>query len=57
MIEKPKIVTTFVCPPIPIREFDWCAYRDGQEELGGYGYGRTKQEAIDNLLVNEEDAA
>lgn len=54
---EPKIVTSFIYPPIPIRSFDWCAYRDGQEELGGYGYGRTEQEAIDDLLANEAEAA
>lgn len=48
-----KIVTSYVNPPIPIRSYDWCAFRDGEEENGGYGYGKTEQEAIDDLLENE----
>jgi len=51
----PKIITRHVYPPIPLRSFDWCAYRDGQEELGGYGYGRTEQEAVADLLFQEEE--
>lgn len=50
-----KIVTNHVYPPIPIRHFDWCAYRDGQEEFGNYGYGQTKEAAIADLLVNEAE--
>jgi hypothetical protein len=52
---KPKIVTHYVCPPIPIRTHDWVAYRDGEEEAGGYGYGATEEEAIKDLLDNEEE--
>ena len=53
-MDWPRIITSHIFPPIPIRRFDWCAYRDGQEEAGNYGYGRTEQEAIANLLANEE---
>lgn len=52
-----EIVTSFVHPPIPTRAFDWCAYRDGQEELGGYGYGPTKEAAVADLLATEEENA
>lgn len=52
-----KIITSHVYPPIPDRRFDWCAYRDGQEELGNYGYGQTKEAAIADLLVNEMEAS
>ena len=45
-----KIVTVNEFPPIPVRHFDWCAYWDGEEETGDYGYGATEQEAIDELL-------
>ena len=48
-----KIVTTHVYPPIPDRRFDWCAYRDGQEE-GNTGWGKTEKEAIADLLETEE---
>jgi len=44
-----KIVTSHVYPPIPIRQWDWCAFLDGQEEDGPYGWGRTEEEAIAEL--------
>lgn len=44
-----KIVTVFYQPPIPLRQFDWVAYQDGEEESGVYGYGRTEREAIEAL--------
>lgn len=51
-----KIRVEHVLPPIPIRSFDWCAYVDGEEERGNYGYGRTKEAAINDLLeiISEE---
>ena len=50
-----KVITNFVYPPIPPREFDWCAYRDGTEEGGRYGYGATEAEAIAALLMLEDE--
>jgi hypothetical protein len=50
-----KIHTHHAYPPIPIRDFDWIAYPDGAEEDGPFGYGRTKQEAIDDLNEQMED--
>ena len=47
---KKKIVTHNICPPIPTRGHDWCAYFDGEEELGDYGYGATEAEAVADLL-------
>lgn len=42
--------TTFVYPPIPLRQFDWAAYNDndcGCEECNAAtGRGRTEAEAI-----------
>jgi hypothetical protein len=52
---KPPIITVCECPPIPIRSFDWCAYRNGREEEGRYGWGATEEAAIADLLDNEED--
>ena len=52
-MSTPKIVTWFEYPPIPVRNFDWCACYDGEEENGGYGYGRTEQEAIADLIEND----
>lgn len=43
-------------PPIPLRDYDWCAYRDGYEENGDYGWGKTEQLAIDDLLAREAEA-
>ena len=49
-----KIETTFVYPPIPDRNFDWCAI-DGDtfccaECHSPVGYGATEQAAIADLL-------
>jgi len=49
------IVTTYICPPIPTRNFDWTATQDGYEPGDPIGYGRTQQEAIDDLLDQLED--
>lgn len=50
----PRIVTTHVHPPIPQRSFDWMAHYEGFEECGDRGYGRTEQEAVDDLVNNCE---
>lgn len=44
-----KIIISHVYPPIPDRQFDWCAYWAGEEETGHYGYGKTKAEAMADL--------
>ncbi len=40
--------------PIPIRQFDWCAYFDGDEPTDDgqmrQGFGKTEPEAILELL-------
>lgn len=45
-----KIITDYVYPPIPIREFDWCAYYDDIGPEGPRGWGATEQEAVRDLL-------
>lgn len=50
-----KIVTSHDYPPIPFRTMDWCAYFDGEEENGGYGYGRTEAEAVADFINNLDD--
>lgn len=50
-----KIVTRNAFPPIPIRDFDWCAYFDGEEESNQYGYGRTEAEAVADLKRLEQE--
>jgi hypothetical protein len=44
------ICTTHDRPPIPTAAMDWCAFVDGEEELGEYGYGATEAEAIEQLM-------
>lgn len=53
-LDTQRIVTCFIFPPIPYRGNDWCAFRYGQEEAGGYGYGETESDAIQDLLDNED---
>ncbi len=48
-----KITTSYEYPPIPIREYDWSAARKDWDEGDCIGYGRTEQEAIDDLLDQE----
>lgn len=52
----PKIITDFVYPPIPMRQFDWQAYYDGDEpDDEGHmqtGSGATEIEAMENLVQN-----
>jgi hypothetical protein len=50
--QLPRIVTTHVYPPIPVRTFDWHAYFDGEEESGIDGYGPTREEAIADFMAN-----
>lgn len=47
-----KIVTSYVYPPIPVREMDWCAFYDGEEEAGFYGWGRTEADAVTDFIEN-----
>lgn len=47
-----KIVTRHVCPPIPVRGNDWCAYYEAEEEAGNYGWGGTEAEAISDFMAN-----
>lgn len=51
-----RIKTSHEYPPIPDRQFDWLAYREGDEE-GAQGYGPTEQLAIDALLLAENELA
>lgn len=44
-------MTSHVFPPIPDRRSDWCAYPDGEEENGRYGWGRTEDEAVADLII------
>lgn len=54
-----KIETSFVYPPIPIRDFDWCAtfddYDGAEDSNHPVGFGRTEAEAIADLIELAED--
>lgn len=50
-----EIITSHVFPPIPVRNFDWCAFYDGHEEDGNYGWGETEEVAISDLIANYGD--
>jgi hypothetical protein len=52
-VQRDAIVTAFVNPPIPSRDFDWSATRDGYDEGDPIGWGRTEAAAIDNLINGE----
>lgn len=49
MEQGKRIITDHIKPPIPIRHHDWVAYKDGDDEEGPHGYGRTEAEAIEDL--------
>lgn len=49
----PKIKTHNSFPPIPIRQFDWQAWYDGEEdEQMACGHGATEEAAIADLIEN-----
>jgi hypothetical protein len=49
------VVTYLVSPPIPSRDFDWCATCEGYDEGDPAGWGSTAQEAVDNLIGVEDE--
>jgi hypothetical protein len=52
---SPKIVTNYIHPPVPPRQFDWLAMYDCDDgDSPRKGYGATEQEAINDLLTNYE---
>lgn len=52
-----KIITSFDYPPIPDRRFDFSATRDSYDDGDLIGYGKTEQEAIDDLQNLELEAS
>ncbi len=55
--KRTKIVISRVEPPIAVRSFDWCAYEDGREEEGRYGWGATKDAALRDFIENYGEGA
>jgi hypothetical protein len=55
---KSKIIVVNEYPPIPIRDFDWCAYHDGDEECPWrHGWGATREAALADLARLDDEAA
>jgi hypothetical protein len=56
-----KLVTVHVYPPIPIRDYDWCAYDsstyDGAEDAGHQtvGWGPTEEAAVLDFNKQRQD--
>ena len=54
-----KIITSYVYPPIPLRQFDWSAVTDdydgAEDSHCPIGYGRTETEAIADLMEQIEE--
>lgn len=53
----PRIITTHVYPPIPIRTMDWQAHYDNEDDpTDGFpvpvGRGRTERDAVVDLIDN-----
>jgi len=51
---RTRIETTFVCPPIPSREHDWCAtfsFFDGDDEQPR-GWSWNEDDAVIDLLTS-----
>ncbi len=57
---KMKITTIHVCPPIPVRDFDWKAYESSKdydpEGDSPTGWGATEERAVEDLLRQIEEA-
>lgn len=56
LADEDKIVTRHIHPPIPHRQFDWQATRDGYEPGCPIGWGKTESEAIADLHTAEDEA-
>ena len=50
-----KVVISLVYPPIPIRNKDWQACFEGNEEFGPFGWGETADEAFKDLIGQLEE--
>ncbi len=55
-IGETSILTVFVCPPIPVRSFDWSACETDADEDSPIGWGRTADESIADLLQQIKEA-
>jgi hypothetical protein len=49
-----RVTLDYVNPPIPIRDFDWCAHFAANDIGDPQGYGPTRQAALDDLAEKIE---
>jgi len=54
-MKKRKIITSHDYPPIPIRNYDWSAFREDYDEGDLIGYGATEKMAIEDLKLQEKE--
>jgi hypothetical protein len=52
---KEKIIVTYEHPPIPARDFDYSAVREGYDAGDPIGRGQTPEKAITDLLEQEDN--
>jgi hypothetical protein len=50
-----KVMTNYNHPPIPIRNYDWSAFREDYDEGDFIGYGETEQDSINDLKALENE--
>jgi len=51
-----KIVAYYDPPPIPLRQFDWCAYDDDTYDEGdAIGWGKTEADARKDFTDQLDD--
>lgn len=55
MSRDDPIITHYVHPPIPIRGWDWCAYRDPESKI--VGWGKTEGAALADFARLELEEA
>ena len=49
------IITNYVYPPIPTRNYDWEAYRADYNEGDLVGRGKTEKDAVRDLVRQEQE--
>jgi len=52
MNDAPEIKTDYLRKPGPLRNFDWSAWWEGDEDEGRVGFGATREQAISDLVQN-----
>ena len=57
IVEMKQVVVIHIYPPISDRRRDYCAYHDGEEETGHYGWGSTEAEAREDLARLDDEHA